>query len=85
MQLNQLLLNLVINAFHAMEESGGIQKGDIPHLFDPFFTTKPGGKGTGLGLAIAAQVVADHKGTIDVASSLGRGTTFTVKLPRIGK
>lgn len=105
LQLNQLLLNLVINAFHAMEKTGGIltiqtrfnetyitfeisdtgcgiEKGNIPHLFDPFFTTKPGGKGTGLGLAIAAQVVEDHKGTIQVSSQVGQGTTFTVKLPR---
>lgn len=108
LQLNQLLLNLVLNAFHAMENSGGIlalqtrfdevnitfevrdtgcgiKKEDIPHLFDPFFTTKPGGKGTGLGLAIAAQVVEDHKGTIHVDSRAGQGTTFTVKLPRMGK
>lgn len=108
LQLNQLLLNLVVNGFQAMEQTGGtlmvrtwfdekhitmevsdtgcgIEKSAMAHIFDPFFTTKPTGKGTGLGLAIAAQVAEDHHGTITVASTPGKGTAFTVKLPRSGK
>jgi hypothetical protein len=52
-----------------------------PHLFEPFFTTKPIGKGTGLGLSIAYGIIGKHHGTIDVASTVGKGTTFTVTLP----
>src|SRR5687768_1405519 len=53
-------------------------------IFEPFFTTKPVGKGTGQGLAIVyAVVVTKHAGTIDVESTPGKGTTFTLRLPRI--
>jgi signal transduction histidine kinase len=48
-------------------------------IFDPYVTTKPGG--TGLGLAIALQTLQAHRGTIEVASELGRGTTMTMRLP----
>lgn len=51
-------------------------------LFEPFFTTKPHGEGIGLGLLLSKRIVADHGGTIDVSSELGRGSTFTVHLPR---
>lgn len=104
-QLSQLLLNLILNGFHAMEPDGGeltvdtsfddgslyIRVSDagrgIPpeirgKIFEPFFTTKDTGKGTGLGLAIAAQIVEDHKGTIKVDSTEGKGTVVTVILPR---
>jgi signal transduction histidine kinase len=49
-------------------------------VFKPFFTTK-GDKGTGLGLAICSKIVAQHKGTMTVASETGKGTTFTITLP----
>jgi two-component system, NtrC family, sensor kinase len=50
-------------------------------LFEPFFTTKPSGHGTGLGLSISRRIVAEHGGTIDLASEPGRGTTVRVRLP----
>ena len=104
-QITQMLLNLILNAFHAMEDSGvleiettyddhfitlqvsdtgcGIPEELHKKIFEPFFTTKDSGKGTGLGLAIVAQVVEDHRGTIHVTSQPGKGTAFTVKLPRL--
>jgi len=57
----------------------GIPKESLKKLFDPFFTTKHGG--TGLGLTIAHSIVDGHKGTIDVKSEKGKGTTFSVTLP----
>jgi len=59
----------------------GIPPEDIGRIFDPFFSTKPNGQGTGLGLSITYGIVASHKGTIQVASELGKGTTFTIRLP----
>lgn len=50
-------------------------------IFDPFFTTKPVGKGTGLGLSISFKIIQDHGGTIRVASEVGRGTHFLIRLP----
>ena len=51
-------------------------------IFDPFFTTKPVGKGTGQGLSIAHHVIVEkHRGTISVSSEVGRGTTFTIRIP----
>ena len=51
------------------------------HIFEPFYTTKDSGKGTGLGLSIVYEIVGEHKGTIEVQSAVGRGTTFTIRLP----
>lgn len=51
------------------------------HIFEPFFTTKAEVKGVGLGLAVVYGIVDLHHGTIDVVSSPGRGTTFTITLP----
>ena len=50
-------------------------------IFDPFFTTKDVGKGTGLGLSISYDIIKKHGGEITVASEVGSGTTFTIKLP----
>jgi signal transduction histidine kinase len=53
-------------------------------IFDPFFTTKPVGQGTGQGLAMARTVVARHGGALTFESEVGRGTTFTIRLPIAG-
>ena len=50
-------------------------------LFEPFYTTKDVGVGTGLGLSIAMSIMEDHQGTINVDSTPGQGTTFTLTLP----
>jgi signal transduction histidine kinase len=63
------------------DEGSGIQPELLDRIFDPFFTTKPEGSGTGLGLAMCQAIIEQHEGTIDVASVLGEGTTFTIRLP----
>jgi PAS domain S-box-containing protein len=59
----------------------GIAKENITKIFDPFFTTKKVGIGTGLGLSISLRIIEKHKGSINVQSTVGKGTTFTIKLP----
>jgi len=59
----------------------GIARADLDRIFDPFFTTKAVGHGTGLGLAISFGIVKEHHGTISVESEVGKGTTFSVRLP----
>lgn len=105
-QLNQVFMNLLVNAGHAIEEKGtitlttrlcpndntvvqilisdtgkGIPPENLKRIFDPFFTTKPVGKGTGLGLSIVWGIIAKHRGSIEVDSSVGIGSTFTITLP----
>jgi signal transduction histidine kinase len=57
----------------------GIPRSDLDRIFEPFFSTKTGG--TGLGLPTVARIVDDHRGTIEIGSEVGRGTTVTVRLP----
>lgn len=59
----------------------GISDEHKEKIFDPFFTTKETGHGVGLGLAISYGIVKEHKGSISVDSQLGKGTTFTIRLP----
>jgi len=68
----------------AFSDTGpGISKENMEKVFSPFFTTKDVGHGVGLGLAISYGIVKEHKGTITVESKVGKGTSFTVKLPMI--
>jgi signal transduction histidine kinase len=60
----------------------GIKEQHLAHIFDPFFTTKGVGKGTGLGLSISYAIVTEHDGRIAVKSEPGRGTRFTIEIPR---
>jgi PAS domain S-box-containing protein len=108
---NQVLLNLLVNAAHAIgdvvgtsggrgcitvrtrqedghalvmigDTGGGIPEAIRSRVFEPFFTTKEIGKGTGQGLAIAHSIVVDkHGGEIGFTTEMGRGTTFTIRLP----
>jgi PAS domain S-box-containing protein len=102
-QLNQVFMNLLVNAGQAIEKQGeitirtwrqegsifasvsdtgmGISENNLSRIFEPFFTTKEVGKGTGLGLSITYDIVKKHNGDIMVRSEVGKGTTFTVKIP----
>ena len=102
-ELNQVFMNLLVNASHSIPEKGtirittedagpeilvgisdtgdGIPKENLRNIFDPFFTTKDVGKGTGLGLSISHGIIKKHNGEITVESELGKGTTFTIRLP----
>ncbi len=115
-ELQQILMNLCVNARDAMEnggtltvsarnvtferEAGGTPAGNyvelsvadtgagIPEsirerIFDPFFTTKGPDKGTGLGLTTVASIVRNYEGSIDVSSTDGDGTRFTVRFPAL--
>jgi signal transduction histidine kinase len=58
----------------------GIPPERLGRIFDPFFTTKE--RGTGLGLALGQEIAQEHSGQLTVASAVGQGTTFTLRLPR---
>lgn len=69
--------------FISIKDTGiGIDKENYDKIFEPFFTTKD--KGTGLGLAICARIIENHKGYIEVSSTKGFETIFTIKLPVVG-
>lgn len=104
-QINQVLVNLLMNAAQAMpddangeitlatlvddgyvqltvsDNGSGIPEDVRTQIFNPFFTTKPVGTGTGLGLSIVYGIIEQHKGTIALDSTMGEGTTFTIRLP----
>lgn len=67
--------------FSVQDTGTGIAPEDMEMLFDPFFTTKEVGKGTGLGLSVSAGIVDRHGGNINVRSTVGEGSTFTIWLP----
>ena len=65
-----------------VEDNGaGIPAETIKKIFDPFFTTKDPGTGTGLGLSVSQNIIQQHGGVIEVKSTVGVGTTFTIALP----
>jgi len=67
---------------HVVDTGCGIAPEHMAKLFEPFFTTKPVGQGTGVGLSTCYNIIRQHDGEIQVASKSGRGSTFTVRLPR---
>ncbi len=63
----------------------GIPAENIAKIFEPFFTTKEVGRGTGLGLAVCYGILTEHGGSLDVQSTVGVGTTFTIAIPAINQ
>ncbi len=68
-------------AVQVADDGVGIADDDLEQVFEPFFTTKPVGEGSGLGLSVSYGIAREHGGWIEVESSYGEGTTFTVVLP----
>jgi PAS domain S-box-containing protein len=64
-----------------IDNGRGIEPAIREKIFDPYFTTKPQGQGTGLGLSISYGIVAEHGGKIEIESTPGQGSTFTMHLP----
>jgi signal transduction histidine kinase len=69
-------------AIEVSDHGRGIDADSLPRIFEPFYTTRP--DGTGLGLAIVHKLVRAHQGEIQVRSTPGQGSTFTVLLPAAG-
>jgi signal transduction histidine kinase len=67
--------------FSISDTGRGIPKDNLARIYDPGFTTRGVGVGTGLGLAIVHSIIETHRGTIDVTSEVGHGTTFSIKIP----
>ncbi|MEA2031682.1 MAG: ATP-binding protein [candidate division Zixibacteria bacterium] len=67
--------------FKVSDKGHGISPETMKKIFEPFFTTKEVGKGTGLGLSLSYGIITNHGGEINVDSTVGEGTTFTVILP----
>lgn len=102
-QINQVFMNILVNAAHAIEDHGtitlttgendlfvwvkiqdtgkGISENEISRIFDPFYTSKPVGSGTGLGLSLSYTIIEKHNGKIEVESTVGIGSTFTIWIP----
>ena len=68
-------------AVHIKDNGKGISSANIGHIFEPFFTTKQALKGTGLGLSVSYGIIKKHGGRIDVQSTPGQGSAFSVFLP----
>lgn len=73
---DQELLEIVVR-----DTGRGIPEEVLSEIFTPFYTTKQLGKGTGMGLSIVYGVVKMHSGEISVDSEVGKGATFTIRLP----
>lgn len=63
------------------DNGDGMDENTQKKAFEPFYTTKDIGQGTGLGLSISYAIMEAHKGTIDIISQVGKGSTFIIKLP----
>jgi len=63
------------------DDGDGMSPTEVEHAFDPFYTTRLNRGGTGLGLSVAHGVLTDHGGTLSIESDVGKGTTFTIRLP----
>jgi two-component system, NtrC family, sensor kinase len=67
--------------FSVADTGSGISERDLPRIFEPFYTTKKDGEGTGLGLSIVSRIVEHHRGSVEVHSDQGEGTTFEIRIP----